>query len=160
MLRRALRLGLLLTAALTVGNCNGSAPTLLEAAGAALNALLAKAPDGVAACAGFDDGDKVVDFPPAVTDALAKTRPAVRPVSRCFVDRQKRLHRTVQNGDPVPLIACGAAGSLAPPRDRDALRVECGIHRGPNDAVGWGFQVRRTFWGSLSVLDLGQTWRS
>jgi hypothetical protein len=150
-----------LIAAMTVGSCNGSTPTLLEAAGAALSAGIAKTPNSVAACVGFDTGDDVVDFPRTVTDALAKTRPAVRPVSSCFFDRQRMLYRIVQNGDPVPLFACGAARTLDPPRDRDAVRVECGIYRGgPLNAVGWGFQVHRTFWGSLTVLDLGQTWVS
>jgi len=160
MLRRPL-LGLVLTAGVALGSCDGSTPTLLEAAAAALATGLAKAPNDVAACVGFDTGDDVVDFPRAVTDALAKTRPAVRPVSSCFVDRAKQQHRIAQYGDPVPLFACGAPRTLQPPRDRNAVRVECGIYRGgPLNAVGWGFQVHRTFWGSMTVLDLGQTWVS
>lgn len=160
-MRRRARLGLVLAAGLAVGGCDRGVPTLEEAAAAALNAGLAKAPDGVAACVGFDTGNDVVDFPRTVTDALAKTRPAVRPVSRCFVDRNQRMHRIDQSGEPVPLFACGAARTLKPTRERDVVQVECGIYRdGPANGVGWGFQIRRTFWGSLRVTDLGQTWVS
>jgi hypothetical protein len=153
---RHARLGLVLAVVL-VGSCDGSAPTLEEAAAAALSAGLAKAPDGFVACVGFDTGSDVVDFPRAVTDALVKTRPAVRPVSSCFLDRNKRQYRIAQYGDAVPLFACGAVRTLKPSRNPKAVRVECGIHHGgPAEAVGWGFEVRRTFYGALMVTDLGR----
>jgi hypothetical protein len=143
-----------------LGGCDGSAPSVEEAAAAALGAGLAKAPEGFVACVGFDTGTEAVDFPRAVTDAIAKTRPAVRPVSRCFFDRGKQQHRIAQYGEPVPLFVCGAARTLKPSRNRDAVRVECGIYHGGPSSVGWGYEVRRTFWGALTVTDIGRTWVS
>lgn len=159
--RRALPILLLI--GMAVAGCDRISPdpTPLEAAAAALGTTVGKAPDGFAACVGFDSGDDLVDFPRGVTDALAQKRPAVRPISSCFIDRQRALYRIVQNGDPVPLIACGSARVLKPPRDPHSVRIECAVrHSGEVNAVGWGFDVRRTLWGSLKVTDLGRAWVS
>jgi hypothetical protein len=150
-----------LAAGLAMGSCGAGDPTPVEAAAAALGTALAKSPADFAACVAFDDNAAAIDFPRTVTDALAAKRPNLRAVSACFVDRSKGVHRIARNGDPVPLVACGAARRLKPSRDPHTVRIECGIYHGASlNAVGWGFDVRRTFWGSLMVTDLGQAWVS
>jgi hypothetical protein len=139
----------------------GGPPTDPEAAVATLGSALAqeKIPAGVVACVSFVGPSGREDFPRPLIEDVMSTFPGLHAGSACVYDSKKMKHHLKQDGTEVPMISCGVLRKS--PSQSNSVLVECDVFRGGGlNAEGRGFEVHRSFLGTVTVEDIGLLWIS